>query len=275
MVLIEDGRLRLSDRVATYIPGFERYGKRGITIRHLMTHTSGLRPDLDMSEEFSSYETAIERAIEEVPTAVPGERYGRLGGDQIGRKRRQTLREVQKPVRQRRADGGDGGEEVRAPHGEHPRAVSTHRETSQKDSVGVYVVVRTDLGEHVEDVRLTAAVVQHAAKTIWASDDEIHVGQFGKALLGLAVGIAISIASTEDPPEIQNVVGRMSVQADDQRPRAGRIVGLGNVDRVWLARPVKARFVPPDGRSAVSRNGARRRGTELPSGFSQNNTSSS
>ncbi len=75
MVLIEDGRLRLSDRVATYIPGFERYGKRGITIRHLMTHLSGLRPDLDMSEEFSNYDTAIERATEEVPTAPPGERF--------------------------------------------------------------------------------------------------------------------------------------------------------------------------------------------------------
>src|SRR5204862_1297166 len=36
MMLIEDGRLRLSDRVATFIPGFERYGKGDITIRHLM-----------------------------------------------------------------------------------------------------------------------------------------------------------------------------------------------------------------------------------------------
>src|SRR5262245_44640550 len=40
MILIEDGRIRLSDRVASYIPGFERYGKADITIRHLMTHVS-------------------------------------------------------------------------------------------------------------------------------------------------------------------------------------------------------------------------------------------
>ena len=45
MTLIEEGRIRLNDTVATYIPGFERYGKGGITIRHLMTHVSGLRPD--------------------------------------------------------------------------------------------------------------------------------------------------------------------------------------------------------------------------------------
>ena len=74
-ILIEDGRLRLNDRVATYIPGFERYGKGGITIRHLMTHVSGLRPDLDMSEEFSDSDMAIARAIEEVPASPPGERF--------------------------------------------------------------------------------------------------------------------------------------------------------------------------------------------------------
>jgi uncharacterized protein YbbC (DUF1343 family)/CubicO group peptidase (beta-lactamase class C family) len=75
MILIEDGRLRLNERVASYIPGFERYGKGGITIRHLMTHVSGLRPDLDMSEEFTDAETAIARAIEEIPMALPGERF--------------------------------------------------------------------------------------------------------------------------------------------------------------------------------------------------------
>lgn len=74
MMLVEEGRVRLNDRVATFIPGFERYGKGDITVRHLMTHVSGLRPDLDMTLEFESYEEAIARAIEEVPTSPPGER---------------------------------------------------------------------------------------------------------------------------------------------------------------------------------------------------------
>jgi uncharacterized protein YbbC (DUF1343 family)/CubicO group peptidase (beta-lactamase class C family) len=74
MMLIEDGKVRLSDRVASFIPGFERYGKGDITVRHLMTHVSGLRPDLDMSLEFDSYDEAIARAVEEVPTSKPGER---------------------------------------------------------------------------------------------------------------------------------------------------------------------------------------------------------
>jgi uncharacterized protein YbbC (DUF1343 family)/CubicO group peptidase (beta-lactamase class C family) len=75
MLLIEQGRLRLSDRVATYVPGFERYGKAAITIRHLMTHTSGLRPDIDWSFEWQGYDKAIELAIEEVPVAAPNERF--------------------------------------------------------------------------------------------------------------------------------------------------------------------------------------------------------
>ena len=75
MILIEDGKIRLSDRVATYIPGFERYNKGGITIRHLMTHTAGLRPDVDLADPWTGYDRAIELAIEEVPASAPGERF--------------------------------------------------------------------------------------------------------------------------------------------------------------------------------------------------------
>jgi uncharacterized protein YbbC (DUF1343 family)/CubicO group peptidase (beta-lactamase class C family) len=72
MTLIEDGRVRLNDTVAGHIPGFERYGKGGITIRHLMTHVSGLRPDVDL-HPWSGYNAAIELAKDEVPTSAPGE----------------------------------------------------------------------------------------------------------------------------------------------------------------------------------------------------------
>jgi uncharacterized protein YbbC (DUF1343 family) len=75
MMLVEDGRIRISDRVSTYIPGFERYGKEQITVRHLMTHVSGLRPDLDLADAWEGYDTAIKLAIEEVPTAAPNERF--------------------------------------------------------------------------------------------------------------------------------------------------------------------------------------------------------
>ena len=75
MMLVEDGRIRLNDRVASFIPGFERYGKGDITIRELMTHTSGLRPDLDLGDPWTGSDTAIQLAIEEVPTSPPGRRF--------------------------------------------------------------------------------------------------------------------------------------------------------------------------------------------------------
>ena len=75
MKLMEDGRIRMNDRVAAFVPGFERYGKADITIRHLMTHTSGLRPDLDLADAWAGPDMAIDLAIEEVPTSSAGERF--------------------------------------------------------------------------------------------------------------------------------------------------------------------------------------------------------
>jgi uncharacterized protein YbbC (DUF1343 family)/CubicO group peptidase (beta-lactamase class C family) len=76
MALVEDGKIRLNDRVSAYITGFERYGKDRITIRHLLTHVSGLRPDLDLGVSFEGgAQEAIRQAIEEVPVAPPNERF--------------------------------------------------------------------------------------------------------------------------------------------------------------------------------------------------------
>ncbi|MBT6619205.1 MAG: beta-lactamase family protein [Gemmatimonadetes bacterium] len=43
--LVEQGRLCLDDRVVQYVPEFAEAGKERVTIRHLLTHTSGL-PDM-------------------------------------------------------------------------------------------------------------------------------------------------------------------------------------------------------------------------------------
>jgi uncharacterized protein YbbC (DUF1343 family)/CubicO group peptidase (beta-lactamase class C family) len=75
MTLVEQGRVRLNDPVSTWVPGFERHGKGGVTVGHLMAHTSGLRPDLDLGEPWTGYDTAIELAREEVLTAAPGDRF--------------------------------------------------------------------------------------------------------------------------------------------------------------------------------------------------------
>src|SRR5271170_103548 len=56
MKLFEEGKLRLNDPVTAYLPEFQG-GKSEITIRDLMTHFSGLRPDLTLEPAWSGYET--------------------------------------------------------------------------------------------------------------------------------------------------------------------------------------------------------------------------
>jgi CubicO group peptidase (beta-lactamase class C family) len=74
--LLQDGRLGLDTPVAQYIPPFAANGKGGITIRHLLTHTSGL--PADPSPSLCDYATNDEQwaaLYAETPTAAPGTRY--------------------------------------------------------------------------------------------------------------------------------------------------------------------------------------------------------
>ena len=75
MALVEDGALRLRDRVALHLPGFERRGKEAITIEHLLTHASGLRPDLPLEEEFAGTDEAMRRILDERLQSPPGETF--------------------------------------------------------------------------------------------------------------------------------------------------------------------------------------------------------
>ncbi len=74
MKLFEQGKIRLNDPVTNYLPEFQG-GKSDITIRNLMTHFSGLRPDLDLQPAWSGYETGIHRALIDKPVRPPGIRF--------------------------------------------------------------------------------------------------------------------------------------------------------------------------------------------------------
>jgi uncharacterized protein YbbC (DUF1343 family)/CubicO group peptidase (beta-lactamase class C family) len=74
MKLFEEGKIRIADPVTKYLPEFQN-GKSDITIRDLMTHFSGLRPDLDLEPAWSGYDIGIGRALAEKSTAPPGLRF--------------------------------------------------------------------------------------------------------------------------------------------------------------------------------------------------------
>ncbi|MCX6637453.1 MAG: serine hydrolase, partial [Acidobacteria bacterium] len=74
MKLFEEGKIRLNDPVTRYLPAFQD-GKSDITVRHLLTHFSGLRPDLDLEPAWGGYETGIQKALVDKPTGPPGVRF--------------------------------------------------------------------------------------------------------------------------------------------------------------------------------------------------------
>jgi uncharacterized protein YbbC (DUF1343 family) len=75
MQLVEQGKILLSAPVADYWPEFKENGKELITVRELMTHYSGLRPDLDLKPDWSGYDTALEAIVAEKPILPPGTRF--------------------------------------------------------------------------------------------------------------------------------------------------------------------------------------------------------
>src|SRR5437764_5359690 len=72
MLLIERGKVDLDEKVRTYIPEFKGDGKEEITVRQLMTHTSGLRPDIETKTDWHGQQTAIQKACEEQLQTKPG-----------------------------------------------------------------------------------------------------------------------------------------------------------------------------------------------------------
>ena len=68
-LLVARGKVALDAPAATYLP---ELADRRITIRHLLTHSSGLRPDVDLDVEWSGYEEGVRRALAETPRNAPG-----------------------------------------------------------------------------------------------------------------------------------------------------------------------------------------------------------
>ncbi|HYL22345.1 MAG TPA: serine hydrolase domain-containing protein [Gemmatimonadales bacterium] len=76
MLLVERGQVRLDAPVATYFPSFNAAGTSTITVRQLLTHTSGLRADIPDAELKAIPDSAglMARVLRESPRVAPGSR---------------------------------------------------------------------------------------------------------------------------------------------------------------------------------------------------------
>ncbi len=75
MQLAERGRLRLDDPVAAYWPEFSASDKGLITIRQLLTHSSGLRVDVNPRAQWSGNDGALSAVASDRPLTAPGKEF--------------------------------------------------------------------------------------------------------------------------------------------------------------------------------------------------------
>jgi uncharacterized protein YbbC (DUF1343 family)/CubicO group peptidase (beta-lactamase class C family) len=75
MQLLEQGKIRLNDPVAKYIPEFAQNGKADIAIRDLLTHYSGLSPDVDLSHPWTGRDVGYSMAFGATPNSPPETRF--------------------------------------------------------------------------------------------------------------------------------------------------------------------------------------------------------
>lgn len=73
--LVELGRLELEAPVRRYLPEFAGDGRDRIRLRHLLTHTSGLKPGLPKEPPVTDSEDAIRRALQSLPETPPDSRF--------------------------------------------------------------------------------------------------------------------------------------------------------------------------------------------------------
>ncbi|HON06965.1 MAG TPA: DUF1343 domain-containing protein [Verrucomicrobiota bacterium] len=75
MLLWERGKIVLDDPVSKYIPEFNGVGRESIKIRHLLTHTSGLRAGIGANPPWNGYDVGIKLACAEKPRTTPGSAF--------------------------------------------------------------------------------------------------------------------------------------------------------------------------------------------------------
>jgi|SRR5262245_20286205 len=79
MTLFDQGKFRLDDRVKKFLPGFAGDGRDEVTIRHLLTHTSGLPDQLATNNELRKQHAPLTEFVKEATRTrtdfAPGARY--------------------------------------------------------------------------------------------------------------------------------------------------------------------------------------------------------
>jgi CubicO group peptidase (beta-lactamase class C family) len=90
--LVDEGRLSLDDKISTYLPIFEKYGKNYITLRHCLSHFTGIQAEPGVigffqKKKFASLQEEVESFAKKEIQTNPGTefRYNNMGPEIAGR----------------------------------------------------------------------------------------------------------------------------------------------------------------------------------------------
>lgn len=75
MLLVEQGKLRLSDTIGRFIPDIKDEQAKRITVQQLMTHVSGYAPDFDLKEKWAGRDGMLQALYKEKLRNAPGVRF--------------------------------------------------------------------------------------------------------------------------------------------------------------------------------------------------------
>jgi len=75
MILVEQGKLQLSDTIGKYIPEIQDGQVKRVTIQQLMTHVSGFAPDFNLREKWTGREGMLQALYKEKLRSPPGVKF--------------------------------------------------------------------------------------------------------------------------------------------------------------------------------------------------------
>jgi CubicO group peptidase (beta-lactamase class C family) len=165
MLAVSEGKLALDAPVQRYLPAFRGTGKAAVTIRHLLTHSSGLRADRPLWRETPNADSAL-RLVNATPLdTVPGARtvYSDLGAIVLGEVIERVYGDKLDRLAERRIFGPLGMRDTRfrPPESWLPRIAATEYDTAWRKRI-----VRGEV---------------HDEKAAWLGGVAGHAGLFGSA----------------------------------------------------------------------------------------------
>jgi uncharacterized protein YbbC (DUF1343 family)/CubicO group peptidase (beta-lactamase class C family) len=75
MILVEQGKLRLSDTIGKFIPDIDDEQVKRVTIQQLLTHNSGFAPDFDLKEKWTGRDGMLAALKKEKLRTPPGTKF--------------------------------------------------------------------------------------------------------------------------------------------------------------------------------------------------------